>query len=361
MRIGFDGGILTRRLTGVGIYTVRLIESLAELDSGNEIIVFANQDLKRLNLPVEVVVSRMVNPTLFTQLKLPRLIEDRHIDILHGPNFYLPLRKNILSVLTVHDLSAQLFPNQHSFKHRISQRLFNPSLRRADRIIAVSAATARDIEEYYSSVSERVRVVHNGIDNSIRPVSDKEKARVRKHYDLPERFILFIGTIEPRKNIENLIRGYSRIHLRESVRLVISGGKGWKYDEIFELVRELRLEDSVIFTGYIDTKDLPALYSSAEVFCYPSFYEGFGLPVLESMACGTPVISSNVSSLPEVAGDAALLVNPNEPGQICDGINRVLEDEGFRRKLIDSGQKRAECFSWRKTALKTLAIYEELM
>jgi len=364
VRIGFDATILTRPLTGVGVYTARLVEALARTARFDEVFIFAHKPLFGLSdeLPVNIVSRRSPNAHIFVQFILPRLLKEYDIDVLHGPNFYLPLISKTPSVVTVHDLSAQLFPEQHSHKHRLSQKLLRPSLKKADRIIAVSEATARDIEGFWSGVKNKVKIVYNGIDSDFKPASDDKISKIRKQYRLPEKFVLFVGTLEPRKNVARLVEAYSdaRDNL-DGAKLVIAGGKGWLFDEIFTKVEKLGISDEVLFTGYIPREDLPALYSAAEVFCYPSLYEGFGFPPLEAAACGTPVLTSNRSSIPEIMNDAALLVNPESIEEISRGLVRLFRDDGLRKDLIERGQERASMFNWKKTALKTLAIYKNLL
>jgi len=363
MRIAIDGTILTRSLTGVGIYTLRLVQELARLPE-TEIFVMAQDELEcgfdAKN--VQVIIEPAMNFHFFIQRRIPGLIEKYNIDVLHGPNFYLPIKKNAPAVLTVHDLSAQLFPKQHSIKHRISQKMLGPSLKRADRIIAVSRSTAEDLAQLFPSTTSKIEVVYNGLEKRFTPCSRSETDEILARYNLPERFILFVGTLEPRKNIRRLICAFSQITERfPTIKLIVAGGKGWLFDDIFELVRKKGLRDRIQFIGYVENEDLPALYSAAEVFCYPSLYEGFGLPPLEAAACGTPVVTSNISSMPEVMDDAALFVDPLDIDSIYEAILTILEDKNLAASLTKKGLNRAKEFSWEETAIKTLAIYRSLL
>jgi glycosyltransferase involved in cell wall biosynthesis len=234
------------------------------------------------------------------------------------------------------------------------------SARRAARVIAVSAHTASDVVARLGVPPERVAVVPNAVGEEFRPEPDaRVLAEFRAAKGLPERFVLFVGTLEPRKNVAGLLRAFARVAAAEpEVPLVIAGGKGWLYDEIFALHKQLGLGDRVRFTGYAAAEELPRLYAAATVFVYPSFYEGFGLPPLEAMACGTPVVASNASSLPEVVGEAGLTVDPRDEGALAAALLLLLRDPDRRAALRAAGLARAAGFSWARTVRETRAVYE---
>lgn len=364
LRLGFDATILTRRLTGVGIYTKSLISALLEVDPKLEIVLFAHKKIEDFEDEprVEKIVKYGLNVHHFLQFKLPHLLKKHKIDIFHGPNFYLPLRGKIPKAVTVHDLSAQFFPGQHTLRHRLSQLFFPPSLRKADRIISVSRTTANELTRFASETEAKTRVVHNGIDPIFAPVTEVEVREIREEFYLPERFILFVGTLEPRKNVGRLVEAYARVKERiGDTKLVIAGGRGWQYNDIFARIDRLCISDDVLCIGYIPFESLPALYSAAHVFAYPSLYEGFGLPPLEAAACGTPVLTSNLSSMPEVMADAAVLIDPMDTEGIAEGLFKLSTDDTLRSDLILKGFSRAAEFSWKTTARKTLEIYRELL
>ncbi|HHS50409.1 MAG TPA: glycosyltransferase family 1 protein [candidate division Zixibacteria bacterium] len=362
MKLAVEASILARPLAGVGVYTRSLVSAMAELDDVEEIVLFSIGDVPEFASPkVRTVRYRSRVQHFAIQLELPKLLKNNGIDVLHGPNFYLPLRGKTPSAVTVHDLSAQFFPSHHSLKHRLSQAFLKPSIKRADAIIAVSKATADEIARYRPSYAGKVRVVHNGVDERFTPAPLSEIECIRVKFGLPERFILFVGTLEPRKNVQRLVEAFAEIRHRVPQKLIIAGGKGWLYDDIFASVRQLGIEDSVMFIGYVPFEDLPALYSSADVFCYPSLYEGFGLPVLEAMACGTPVVTSNLSSMPEVAGDCAILVDPSSAESIADGLRRLAQDDALREDFKARGLARAKEFTWQNCARKTLDIYRSIV
>lgn len=364
MKIGIDATVLTRELTGVGIYTARLIKALCEAIDEEQILLFAHKDLVP-EIPegdnLTIIKQYAPNFHIFLQTILPFLINKRDVDVFHGPNFYLPLLGNTPKVVTIHDLSAQLFPDQHSLKHRLSQKMLKPSLKAADKVIAVSKSTSRDLVEHGYAERAKIEVVHNGVDPEYTPQRKGKVESIKEKYALPDRFILFVGTLEPRKNVISLIEAFRELVSEgREMKLVLAGGKGWGYKEIYRRVEDLDLEERVIFTGYVPSDDLPALYSAAEIFCYPSLYEGFGLPPLEAARCKTPVVTSRRSSLPEIIGDGGLLVDPSQPTEIAQALLRILEDHGLRKELVEKGKRRAEQFTWKRCARKTLEIYKDL-
>jgi len=281
-------------------------------------------------------------------------------------------------VLTVHDLIFLLFPEYHLPLNRWFLNRFMPLfIRRADAIIAISQCTKDDLIRHYGVPSEKVTVIYEGVDSRFHPVTDPDVlGRVRARYGLPEHYILYVGTIEPRKNLTALLEAFVALRKQASNRqpatsnqrleagswkLVIAGKRGWLYEGFFRRLRELGLEGEVILLGFVPDEDLPALYSAAELFVFPSLYEGFGLPVLEAMACGTPVIASNASSLPEVVGEAGILIDPHDVGGLVKAMGRVLMDGGKRREMREKGLQQAARFSWERTAAMTLGVYRSVL
>jgi len=291
-------------------------------------------------------------------------------------------------VVTIHDLGYLYYPEAHRLVDRLYLNLSTRyNARAATHLIADSSATKRDLIERYGIEPDKITVVYPGYDvlslskgneTTFQPVRDEEAIEaVKARYGIAGDYVLFVGTLQPRKNLIRLIEAFSpstRLRRAQSSRsgrrlsnpqspisnlqLVIAGKKGWLYEEIFQQVEELELEGKVVFTGYVVAGDLPALLSGAGLFVFPSLYEGFGLPVLEAMACGTPVICSNASSLPEVAGDAALLVDPLDVEGLAAAMERVLGDEALRAELIERGFERARKFSWERCARETLDVLE---
>jgi glycosyltransferase involved in cell wall biosynthesis len=283
------------------------------------------------------------------------------IDVFHATDNVLPLLNRTKSVITLHDLAFRLYPETHTVYNRWFLRIMMPRfLKSTEGIIAVSNSTKRDAEYFYKVSSGKVHVVYPGVGSQFKPVLDQNKlAYIRQNYGLPERYILYVGSIEPRKNLIRLFEAFGQVN-QTDIRLVIAGRKGWRYPAIFEQLGRLGLEEKVIFTGFVPDDDLPALYSNAVAFVFPSLYEGFGLPILEAMACGAPVVSSNTSSLPEAAGEAAILIAPQDVQSWVDAINNISRNPQLREELRQKGFRRVKDFSWDLAAEKTLSIYHEI-
>lgn len=295
---------------------------------------------------------------LWEQLFQPLHLAWDQIDLLHGPAYALPLICPTRSVVTIHDLSFFLYPRAFNRGNQLYLKLMTRlAVRRANAVIAVSEHTRQDVIRLLNVPAGRVHIVPNGINEGFRPLPVHEVQSFREKHRLPERFILCISTIEPRKNLMALVQAYAALGDVEH-RLVIGGGRGWKYESIFALVEELGLGDRVWFPGFLRHAELPYWYNAADVFVFPSIYEGFGLPALEAMACGTPVVASNTSSLPEVVGSTGLLVNPTDVKGLADAIHHVLSDEALAASMAEQGLARAANFSWRASAERTAAVYD---
>jgi len=281
------------------------------------------------------------------------------LSLLHAPVNVGPLLSRIPQVITVHDLSFFRFP--HLFKpakRAYLQRFTRWSTANARRIITVSNSAREDVIQVLGVAPERVVTVYNGVDALMRPAADKELDEFRRRVGLAGPIILFVGTIEPRKNIDLILQAFAHVRSHGFPhRLVIAGGMGWYYDEVFRSLERLKLGDSVDFPGYVPQADLPLWYSAADLFVYPSLYEGFGFPPLEAMACGTPVIVSNVSSLPEVVGTAGSIVSPNDANALASEIERLLTDDQLHEQRRLAGLARSRSFTWERTAAETFAVY----
>lgn len=274
----------------------------------------------------------------------------------------LPLRR-VPTVLTVHDLIYHLFPEHHKpLNYWFLNGAMPLFVQRARAIIAVSESTRRDLIGCYGVHADKITVIHEAAAPHFRPASPEVIAAVRARYGLPEDFILTVGTIEPRKNLSRLLDALHRLRQKGiNARLVVVGSKGWLYEGFFHRLEELQLGDVVLLTGYIPDTDLPAVYSAARVFAFPSLYEGFGLELLEAMACGTAVVCSSTSSLPEVGGDAARYFEPTDVEQMAEAIGAVWHDETLRTEIVRRGLAQAARFSWARAAAETMAIYQRTM
>jgi glycosyltransferase involved in cell wall biosynthesis len=295
------------------------------------------------------------------QLVQPWALRRAGVDVAHGPVFAGPLAADCPFVVTVHDLSFLRHP--HLF--RPANRLYlstmaRVSARRARRVIAVSAHAARETVQLLGVRREKIDVIYHGVDPTFRPLKEEQVADFRARKGLPARFVLFVGTLEPRKNVLSLVEAFARL-AEPDVALVLAGGRGWYYEEIFERIEQLGLHERVVLPGYVPYEELALWYNAAAVFAYPSLYEGFGMPVTEAQACGTPVLTSNVTSLPEAAGDGALQVDPHDVEEIAQGLRRLLVDAALRDDLRRRGLAHAARFVWQRTADETLDVYRRAL
>ena len=293
------------------------------------------------------------------------LLESRRLDLIHGFAYALPVLSRTPAVVTVHDLTFILFPQAFPRrKQRYLSFITRSSCQQAQIVIADSHATAADLQRLLDVPKEKIRVIYTGVDKRYRPLQPCQVDEYRQKKGWPERFILMVGTIEPRKNHLGLIEAYSRYRRmsHHPLPLLIGGGKGWRFEYIFRHVQTLGLEKDVNFLGFVPWEDMPWLYNAATLFVYPSHYEGFGLPVAEAMRCGTPIITSSTSSLPEVVGDAGLTVNPNNPEELAHAMLTVLEKEPDRLQIMqEQGLRQAARFTWEKTAIKTAEVYSRVL
>ncbi|MBU0494107.1 MAG: glycosyltransferase family 4 protein [Chloroflexi bacterium] len=373
MRIGIDARLIYYRQAGIGQYTQSLIGGLARVCAPEDefVILQHRKDTHALRPGVKTPAANFRRRSTWTpchhrleQLALPLEIWPLKLDLLHSPDYIPPFRRNCRSVITVHDLAFLHYPEHLTGDSLRYYGQIDRAVCDAEGIIAVSHSTQRDLMNLLGVPAHRVTVVHEAANQVFRPLAVADLAPVRARYDLPEQFILFLGTIEPRKNLPTLIQAYRllRLHGGPAVSpLVVAGAKGWLFDSVFALVEQLGLADHVLFTGSVPWSDVPAFYNLATVFCFPSLYEGFGLPPLEAMACGTPVVAADVSSIPEVVGDAGLLVDPNDAEALSEALGRVLQDEALRQDLHHRGLARAAEFSWDRAARETLAVYRQVM
>lgn len=285
------------------------------------------------------------------------------VTLFHATEHLLAPLGKIPTVMTVHDLIYKLFPEHHK---RLNYWYLNAAMplfvRRANAIIVVSQATKNDLIRHYHTPDQKITVVHEAAAPHFRVVPDEEIARVRAKYDLPKRFLLSVGTIEPRKNLTRLVESLATLRRDDrSLHLVVVGAKGWLYDKFFARVEELSLSHAVHFPGYVPDEDLPGVFRAATLYVMASVYEGAGLPVLEAMACGVPVVSSRESSMPELGADVPRYFNPYDVRHMTDVIGAVLADEPLRREMAEAGPERAAHFSWQRAAHETLAVYQRAM
>ncbi len=367
MRIGIDATAMPPRLTGAGNYTVNLTRALLDVDAVNEYVVFTNplyasffKPRLRLRVMVQPLASRVLR-IVWEQTILPLLMHQQRLDVFHSPHYTIPFAAPCATVVTFHDMTFFLYPEMHTtYKKVFFKPMIYMSTRLADAIIADSETTRQDTLRLMDAAPDQVTAVPLGVSTDYAPLNDGAmRADLVARYHLTPQFILCVSVLEPRKNLVTLVRAYKQLVLRGIPHtLVITGRKGWQYEDLFRTVKELGLHDRVIFTGYVPETDLGLLYSAADVFVYPSIYEGFGLPVLEAMACGTPVVTSNISAMPEIVGDAGLLVDPRNVDALADAIQRIVTDRALHTALSALGLARSKFFSWERVARETLAVYE---
>ncbi len=372
--VGIDYTAALKQGGGIGRYVRSLIGALATADQRNDYRLFAAGSTPT-SLPRAIGSNFTWCPTRIDDQWLVRLWYRLHaplqierwlgpIDLLHAPDFLLPpVKRRTRTILTVHDLSFIRSPETTTDGlRRFLNKEVPRSVRRAEHILADSAATKDDLIELYGTPEEKITVLYSGVDSRFEPIIDQAVLQsVRQKYGIGEAdFIMTLGTVQPRKNYVRLVEAFEMLG-RHDLKLVIVGGKGWLAEPLFERIEALQLQERVILPGFADDVDLPALYNAAAAFAFPSLYEGFGLPVLEAMACGTPTLASNVSSVPEVTGNAAVLIDPLDVDAMRDGLSRLLVDVDLRRRLIADGLERAKTFTWGKAAHQLLAVYAALL
>lgn len=379
MRIGIDIRSLgERNQSGVAEYANNLLQNLFQIDQKNEYLLFVNsfrndhQELKeRFNYPNVRIKSFFIPNKVFNSsvvfLKYPKidqLLKREGIDLFFAPNLqFLALTPGCKKIITVHDLSFILYPHFFSNKRRLWHQLVNPRriYRDFDRIIAVSGNTKQDLVHEFGLPEHKIKVISSGINlQDFYQIDKLGLDRIKRKYQLPENFILTLSTLEPRKNISGLIRAFDKLLERhpQDLYLVIVGAKGWHYREIEKAWQNIKNVKRVKFIGYIDREEKPYLYQLAKLFVYPSFYEGFGFPPLESMASGTPVITSANSSLPEVVGEASFMVDPYDINELAQALYICLTDTELRNHLKQKGLSCVTRFSWEKTAWQTLELFQ---
>lgn len=371
MVIGIDCRILAlqKDRTGVANHAYNLLKGLSAIDKENEYFLLFDRPDEATLLPLGENFRRvnllMPRRFLWQQIRLPLGLLALGIDVFHSFTFSVPLVRPCKAVTTIHDLSFMIFPQYADPAVRsYLGRMVPLAARHSDKIIAISENTKKDIVKVLGVSPDKVAVTLCGVDPRFAPIRDEGMlSAFRRRDGLPDRMILFVGTLEPRKNVTALVRAFGLAKRSKNLehKLVLAGRKGPDYPQVVAAVDELGLKDDVVFLDYFSDRDLPLLYSAADAFVYCSLYEGFGLPPLEAMACGTPVIASNNSSLPEVVGEAGVLVDPHSTEEMSGAIGRVLSDPDLRSRLSAKGFERARLFSWESTARQTLEVYRGLV
>lgn len=379
MRISIDLEPCTNNRSGIGVYSYNItknLEKIKGIELYGEIFSFLGKDKLDENykeLGIKLKVCKLFPYGVYRRIWsiLPlgyNTLLNSHSDIYHFFDYIVPPKIKGKVITTIHDMTYILYPEMVEKKtmERIKKGI-GYSVNRADKIITVSESSKKDIIKCLGVDATKIEVVYNGVEYECfsNSYTKEQQCKVKSKYNLPDKYILYMGTLEPRKNIESIISAFSILISNDKIysdkiKLVIAGKKGWLYESIFNQVQKLALEDKVIFTDYIEEEDKPLIYHMADMFVFPSIYEGFGIPVVEAMASSVPVITSTSSSLPEVAGDAAILVEPKDIDSMAKAMNKILEDEELRKFMIEKGHAQAKKFNWESSAEKLVGIYGDL-
>lgn len=367
MLIGYDGSrAFIKDRTGTENYSFELLRYLSQIDRKNQYLIYlrpgSNFELEVNKWPKNFQFKILNHKKLWTQIGLSKATFTDSLDVLFVPGHTIPLirKKELKTVVTVHDLGAEYLPKMHQLRQRLYLSFITRmQLKTATKLIAVSRVTKNDLVEKIGLDPKKIEVIYEGVNlDQFKSIKDDLLNNILSKYNLEkEKYFLFVGTIQPRKNLIRLIKAFAQIPC--PYLLVLVGFKGWLSDQIYKLPKKLEIAEKVKFLGFIDNKDLPSLYSGAIALVFPSLFEGFGLPILEAFACECPVLTSNLSSMPEVGGDAPVYVDPYNIDSISQGLTKVMNQES-RIKLIKKGKIQVKKFSWRKCARETLGVLEEV-
>ncbi|BDR65875.1 glycosyl transferase [Clostridium tetani] len=373
MKIGIDGRAAKwYRGTGIGTYTYQLINYINNVDKMNKYKIFMPSECNNMikfndNFSISKISSQNQSNSFWDGVNICNPLSKSNLQLYHVPQngIGLPLEKNCSFVITLHDVIPYRMPETTSDNYR---KIFNETLPKivslCDGIITVSNFSKQDIIKAFNFPEEKIFVTHLASEDIYKPKDEKiSKLLIEKHYSIKDDFILYVGGFSPRKNIIGLIEAFSKLisFYKKDIKLVIAGKKGKSYSLYKKRCEELNIADKVIFSGFIELNHLPYFYSACKLFVYPSFYEGFGLPPIEAMACDCPVITSNTTSIPEVVLDSALLIDPHNIDDLCSSMYQVLVNDALRNSLIKKGSKRASELTWEKTALDTISAYSQII
>ncbi len=375
MKIGIDARWIFPRISGIGAYSRRLIENLARIDKENQYFIFSNNPglIEKYNLVSApnfslVEFSRSANSPV-NQFLLPLQCQRLGLEVYHSPHFFTSTRLSSKLVVTIHDLIPLCFPHFTPRAKKVKflglfKYILQRVSRKADKIITISEHSKKDLVDALEVREDKIEVIYNGVSSVYRPIpSESVKKRLGGVVPESSQVFLFVGRFDPYKNIVGLIKSFNDLKQEGNpeLKLVIVGEEDARYPEAPRLVKDLGLEKEVILTGYLEEEELVYWYNRAAAFILPTFYEGFGLPIVEAFACGCPVITSNVASVPEVAGDAAILIEPGSQTALTEAMRRILRDALLKENLRQKGLARAQLFSWEKTAKGVLEVYKRLV
>lgn len=368
--IGINAHLLSSvegyRRAGIHVYQAGVLESIPQDPTlAYQVFTQVGRDILPspwLNpVPARIDTSKPIQRIVWEQLFWARQARRRQVDLFHSMAFVLPIGLSQPGIVTVYDLSFMHYPEAYPrFRRLYLQSQTARSARAARRVIAISESGRQDIHRFFQVPLDAIDVVYPGLSPYFSPPARDDVTSYKKRASLPDRFILHVGTLQPRKNLLTLIDAFHRIR-RPDLHLVLAGGKGWFYDQIFALVERLGLENQVHFTGYVDDRELPLLYAASDLFVFPSYYEGFGMPIVEAMACGVPVIASNASAMPEAIGEAGLMFEADRAEALADSMVAVLENPAQMAKMREAGHMQARKFSWKTSGTETASIYKTVL
>lgn len=371
MKIAIDATIIRKENTGTGFYIINLINGLAKIKDGNDYYIFMNNELSKEFFNFENNNFHIINKNFKNRIfrviwqffLFPFELKKLKVRVLHSPNYITPLFKlGFKVIVTIHDLTFYLFPEKFTVTKRLFFKYMLPLfIKISDKIIAVSNNTKKDILKFFKISERKVIVTFESYPEYYTYNNDSNDQNILTKYGIGSKYLLFVGMIEPRKNILSILKSFKEIDSDLELDLVIAGKKGWYYKEIelyLEKLLRIGIKNKIIFTGYVSEPELKYLYQNAFIFIYPSIYEGFGIPPLQAMACKVPVITSNLSSLPEVVGDAAIMVNPYDINKISEAIRTLYNDLDKRSELINKGVIQAKKFSLENFAKNTIDVYK---
>lgn len=351
------------RRAGIHHYIRQILNNLPGSSGQFKVSIFTNNPHELRNIPAARIVSTRwpTNNPLFRiaweQIAWPSITAAQDFDLLHSMAFVTPLISPCPTIVTVYDLSFIYYPRQYPLLRRTYlTKLTRRSCQKARRVVTISKAGCEDVHRHFGIPLDKIDIIPPGVGSSFYPLSESEITNFREHQQLPKQFVLHVGTLQPRKNLPTLIEALAQIK-RSDISLVLVGGKGWYYEEIFTRVKQMGLENRVHFIGYVPEDDLPLWYNAASLLVIPSFYEGFGMPALEAMACGTPVVAANNSSLPEVVGDAGRLFEPKDIQSLAEHITSVVDDREIAAKMRQGGLDRAKKYTWIEAGQKLKSTY----
>jgi len=375
LKIGIDIRTINKPRSGVGYYVTNLIKEFQSIDQENDYCLISNNGSYGAEFKdhpnFHHCTTRVSNEDhiigdLWESLYLPKFLERRGVQVFHGPAFMIPLRKGkTRTVVSIHDIVAYRKPETIPLKYSLYMKLLIRLVSaKADKIISPSLSTKNDLIERLGVPDEKIQVIYDAASKRFAPPGEPRPLEIKKKFGIRDRYMLFAGNLEPRKNLIRLMKAFDLASgaLGDEYQLVICGKKGWLFRDILRTYEELTRDNrNIILTNYVSEDDLLKLYQCADMFVFPTLYEGFGLPPLEAMSCGVPLITSNVSSLPEIAGDAALLVDPFNTEEICAAMVKMATSEELRRSLREKGIRQAARFSWTTTAQQTLEAYRSVL